>query len=157
MAETSRGVIGKISGSEQQMLKDMERFGKMADAVRQGKHAEAMGHYAAMSPGFQSQKPVLMVRLQAAMNLEEARYVEAIDELAKLYPDDPCLDLIRIDSLFLKKQYKEAREAVDRLDRALGGDPHLETLRASLHLEAKEFAQARQAIQRAIEKTPNNE
>lgn len=70
--------------------------------------------------------------VQAASNLSEKEYKDAIAEYQRLFPDDPSVDLVSIDGLFLSEKYEEALAAIDRLDKSVGGDEFLNQIRSGI-------------------------
>jgi lipopolysaccharide biosynthesis regulator YciM len=74
--------------------------------------------------------------------------------MRKALPNDPCLDVICLDSLFLRKQYAETIAAADRLDKMVDGDPYLHVLRGGVHFAQKQHEKARECVQKAIDAEP---
>ncbi|MEJ7639603.1 MAG: hypothetical protein WKF75_16915, partial [Singulisphaera sp.] len=99
-------------------------------------------------------KNLLLLRLQAAPNLGDEEYTAVIEDFRKYHPDDPCLDILSIDTSILKKDYAKALASIDRLDKAVGGDPYLDSLRANVYLDGQKPDAARQAARRALEREP---
>jgi tetratricopeptide (TPR) repeat protein len=94
------------------------------------------------------------MKLQAEMNGDEKAYLATIEEIEKLFPNDPALDLISIDGLYLRKNFAELDKVVDGLDRRLGGDAYLDLLRGGFWLEAEDLDRASKHYRRAIERDP---
>lgn len=150
-----KGLFGKLDPQE---LDSMKTIRSMAKAIRARNYKSAIAAYRTLPRTFQERKPVLILYIQATMNLEtdgDAEYLAALEVFRKLYPRDAALDFISIDYFFLKKRYDEACRAMDRINKAVGGDPYLDVLRGSALLEAGRFKEARQAIEKAIKDEPN--
>lgn len=100
-------------------------------------------------------KTVMMFDVAAAgaMN-DDAEYLKSIDAFSAQYPDDPALDLVRIDQAFLRKDYKQVLAWVDSLDKRIGGDPYLDVQRASAYLEIKDHEKALTYAKRGTERVP---
>lgn len=101
-------------------------------------------------------KTVMMFDVAAAAaSNDDAEYLKAIDAFSGQYPDDPALDLVRVDQAFLRKDYKQVLAHLDSLDKRIGGDPFLDVQRASAYLEIgdadKAVAAAKRATERAAE------
>ncbi|MBL4635421.1 MAG: hypothetical protein JKY56_16290 [Kofleriaceae bacterium] len=80
-------------------------------------------------------KIVQIAIVQAASNLDEKIYTDSIANYQRLFPNDPSVDLVSIDGLFLNKKYDQAIAAIDRLEKGVGGDPYLNQMRAGILIE----------------------
>jgi len=149
-AQQNAGFLEKLTGSDQKIVNSYVKLGEMAQATRSGQFAPALEIYRTLAPEVQKEKSVLLVRLQAAQNLGDAEYTQAMEQFRQAHPDDTCIDILSIDYYFIKKRYAEAMACIDRVDRALGGDPYLETMRAGVFLEQNDPAAARASLHRAM-------
>jgi hypothetical protein len=154
-SQTNKGLFAKLVGREQDLVKHLPTWTKMGEESRAGNHQEVMRLFNTLPPSLQKEKPIQITRILSAAALGDELHQQALDDYEKHFPNDPSLDLIRIDSLILKKKYAEALAAVDRLDKAVGGDPYLDTLRANIHLESGKPEQARQPADRAVKSLPD--
>jgi len=87
--------------------------------------------------------------------MNDREYLAAIERIRKLYPNDPCADLVSIDGFVLLKQYDKVIQGIDRLDKSIGGDPYLHSLRAGTYLAAGYPEKAVVAARAAIEGEPD--
>lgn len=87
----------------------------------------------------------------------DPEYLAAIDAYAKAFPNDPSLDLVILDGLFLRKAYDEALAVLARIDKRVGGDPYLDAMRAGIHGEAGQRGEALAAAKRATAREPTLE
>lgn len=112
------------------------------------------------------QLPAAVRKTKAAMLLEVGltsedvdapEYLAAIEAYGKAFPNDPSLDLVMLDSMFLRKQFDEALVVIDRLDERVGGDAYLDAMRAGIYGEAGKREEAVAAAKRATEREPTLE
>jgi tetratricopeptide (TPR) repeat protein len=148
-AEASKSAIARLTQSESDFIKHVKDFQEITSNVRGGRPQQALDIYARLPDSLKKDKNLLMLRVAAASAVDEQQYDEAMNALRTLYPDDPCVDLIGLDSHFIHKKYAAARKAIDRLDKSLGGDPYLDVLRASVYLAEKHYQEARECAVRA--------
>ncbi len=135
----------------QQELKKYDIYSfLMAGAYQEGRFEDCIAMYGKMRPSLQKEKSLLLQRLLAARNVGEQAEAAAIEAFRAVYPDEVCVDLIALDSLFRRKAYREAREAIDRIDKAVGGDPYLHVLRANTYLMEDKFEDADNEAKAAI-------
>lgn len=154
IADRSRTILDRLVTGEQDFVRDFPKIGQASQLVSQGRSAEALAIYRTLRPGTLKNKAVLLGRLRAAQEADEKDYMAVMDELQKLFPNDPCLDLIAIDSFLLHKSFAGALGAIDRLDRAVGGDPYLDVMRASVHELQGDPRAAFESARRAVEREP---
>lgn len=154
-AHESRGIVAKLTGQEQEFVKHLPQLMAMSDHLKEGRFREVLDTYRQLPHGLKIDKNFLLVRFQAAPNLGDEEYTAVIEDFRKYHPDDPCLDILSIDTSILKKDYAKALASIDRLDKAVGGDPYLDTRRADVYLEDQKPDAAKQAARRAIEREPN--
>lgn len=154
IAERSRTILDRLVTGEQDLVQDLPRVSQAGQLIGQGKAAEALAIFKSLRPGTMKHKAVLLGRLRAAQEVDEKDYLAVMDELQKLFPNDPCLDLVAIDARLLRKDYAGALEAIDRLDRSVGNDPYLDVIRAGVHELQGDLKGALECARRAAEREP---
>jgi hypothetical protein len=105
-----------------------------AALVNARKDREALAAFDALPAEVRADKTLLLTRLQVAHRLGpegEPTLREAVQDLRRAFPDDPCGDMVQIEGARWG-QVAEALAAVDRLERRVGGDPHLENVRGQI-------------------------
>jgi tetratricopeptide (TPR) repeat protein len=154
-AHSSRGLLERLTGSEQEFFKHYAQLEQMARSIKGGQYREALTIYQNLPAELKKDKNALILRFQAAQQAEDDReYSQSIEDFRKEHPDDACIDILSIDYHLLKKQYPQALACIDRLDRAVGGDPYLQTFRAGIHIEQDDLEVARKDLQNAIDEEP---
>ena len=91
-----------------------------------------------------------MIRLAAAMEVDDDEYLIAISDLRKAYPNDLASALHSIDFYFLKNEFGKMRESIDRVIDKLGPDSHLYGLKAVGFSSDKKMIDALECLQLAI-------
>ncbi|MGP0065952.1 MAG: tetratricopeptide repeat protein [Isosphaeraceae bacterium] len=150
----SQSFLEKLVTGEKALVKDFPEWTRAATLSQQGKAAEALAIIKKLSPETQKQKMVLLARLQAAQKAGDAEYMAVLEDFRKYYPNDPCLDLISIDSYIMKQSFDGALKAVDRLDKSLGGDPYLNVTRAGISEADGKLEAAKKYSRQAIDEEP---
>jgi tetratricopeptide (TPR) repeat protein len=141
-----------ILKKENEFIRNIAKVKAATEQAQSGAYAEALKTIAALPAGMQTEKSVLVLRLQSASQVGEKECAAALADFRKAFPDDPALDFLSIDALLVVKRYEEARKAIDNLDKRLGGDPYLEVLRANSYIEEGKLDLAKARAAAAIEK-----
>jgi len=154
-SELDRGLFEKLTGKRQLLMKHMEEVSRMVTAERQGNSAEALRIYATLPAGLQSDKNVLLMRFRAASNLnQDGPYMEAMADVRKHLPNDPCASFLSIDYHLLRGEFDEAMAGIEQVDASVGGDAYLHVLRATLHGEQDDLDGMRAAGLAAVKGEP---
>jgi hypothetical protein len=154
-AQQNRGLFSRLVGADQDYANSLPKLKEMGDLTRAGKNREALDVYDKLPAAVQKDKTFLLLRLQAAQQVDERTYSAAIERLRELYPKDPCVDILSIDGFALLKQYDKSIAAIDHLDKSLGGDPYLNILRAGVFLTANQPEKARDAAAAGVKGSPD--
>lgn len=147
-------VKGGVKGAEKEFLDNASAIPTMAAMLKEQKFQQVMDMYRKLPTSVQKDKLFMLLRLQAAMQLDEKEYARAIADYESLFPTDPALNLISLDGLLLKKKYDACIQMIDRLDRGVGGDPYLKILRAGVYFESNRQEQAAELVRKAFEEEP---
>ena len=152
MLASEPGILGKLTGKENDFVKNQSRINVMTKLRKEGKAAEALKLYATLPLEARNDKIALIVRYQAAMEVAPEELTKVLDDFEKAHPGDACLPAISIRVHAEGKRYDKALAAVDAVDQSLGGDPFLDVQRADIHLQAKAFDKAKALATKAIER-----
>jgi hypothetical protein len=145
------GMLGKLTGRQNEYAKVLQQMKSMTDLMRQGKHAEALKVHEGISAEGKKDKMVLLGRYQAAQEAAPETLPKIIEDFEKAFPGDACLPAVSIDAHLVAKRYDRALAAIDLVDQSVGGDPYLHVLRAGIHVETAAFDKARAAAAKAVE------
>jgi len=154
VASLNRSFVDKLLTTEKDYVRDVPKLAEIPALIAQDKNREALAQIKSLRPDTQKDKSVLLLRLRAAQNSDEKEYAAVLEDFQRLYPADPCLDLLLLDHYSMKKEFAKALEGVDRLDKAVGGDPYLNMIRAGLSEADGNLAAAEKFAERAIKEEP---
>jgi tetratricopeptide (TPR) repeat protein len=152
-AEAGHDLMDKLMGKEQEFLKNVPKLQAMQRLTQERKPAEVVKTFRELPPSLRQDKLFLLLRLNAASNLDEAEYQKAIEDFEKAFPNDPSIALISIDGHMMRKDYDNVLKCIDRLDSRVK-DPYLHYLRGSVMLDKGDGKEARRFFQAAIDAEP---
>lgn len=148
-AMSEQGLGGSLTASSQ--------LQKSRELQKAGKFAEALAALDALPKQVHDSRMVQMARLRVADQLSADAYKQALDELAKLFPNDPSVALVDVDGSFLRHDYTAALADIDTIDASTGGDPFQDAIRAEVLLKRDapgDVDKAAEAAERAIKTEP---
>lgn len=118
----------------------------------------ALAELAALPKSVQESKPLQILRIQAASSQDDTTYEAAVSDYERLFPGDPGLHLVSINSYVLRKSYQAALQTIDELDAHLEGDPQLDGMRVSILLEeGKDLTRATALAEKLVQASPESE
>ena len=133
-------------------LSTLTELGKVT-VLRDG--AKWLRIYKTLPAELQRDRNLAMVRTQMAVaSKDDAEYLEALEFLKKVMPDDPAADLISIDSLVLREKFADAQAALLRLNKAVGPDGELLGLAAGMAHKAGDKQKAYSLVDDAMRAEP---
>lgn len=154
-AESQKGLLDKLTQSENVLVANMPKISQGTQLLRQGKFAEATSLYNSLPQQVQNERFVLLLRLQATQQSNEDEYLKVITAWEKNYPDDAALNLISIDGDIMRKNYPKAIEHVDALAQTLGGDHYLTFLKGNIQMLAGDYDAARRSARAVLAAEPS--
>lgn len=143
------GMLGKLTGKENEYVKALTKINEMTTLKQEGKSAEALRVFAALPPEVQKDKMALLLRYQAAAEAAPSELPKILADFEKAHPGDACLPAISIGAHLEAGRLDKALAALDAVDASVGGDAYLDVQRASVHLRAKAFDKAKVSALRA--------
>lgn len=143
------------STNDSSYVTHLDHIKAMGKHRREGRYNEVLRLYKELPEDLRQDKPMLMLRHQAAMSLGDDELREAVEDFRRFLPDDPCVMFLSIDYFMLNMQYKRALEAIDHLDASVGGDPYLDAIRADVAHKQGETAKAYQLAEAVIHELPD--
>ena len=152
VAEMDQGLLARLKGADRDYLDNAKKISEFAGLVQTKKVKEAVALYQTLPASVRTMKPMMVMYVQAVQGLgDDQRYLAALTEYEKAFPDDPSRDLHSIDAHLLRKDYAATVKAVERID-ARVDDPYLETLKGNVWTMAGDLAAAKKAFRRGIER-----
>lgn len=128
-------------GQADEYVKQLEDVFAMQRLASGGSHKDAIEVWEKLPAAIRNEKAIMLDRLQYAQKVGGRAWDDAVADYQKRFPDDPVLELVRINALSSQRKYTEALDAVDRLDKTIG-DPYLDLLRAQFHFSLQDFPNA---------------
>ena len=126
---SSSGKSGVFGEHAVGVFLDAERMTALNKATAEGRWADAMAAYDALSPRLQNERAMMTLRFTIATKLGEPELSEAVAALRASTTNPRCAGLLAVDPLFTAGQYAEVLQSIDIVDTAVGGDPLLDVLR----------------------------
>lgn len=158
LAQQNASIVDRLAAKDRASLSNMEQIQQLTQAVRSGQPEQALHIYRNLPPSLQSEKTILIVRIEAATQLADAKEVkDAVEAMQSHHPGDACLDLMAIDYYIQDEKYDQALESVNRLNAAVGGDPVLTVMQGNIALLQRDFVQANELAESAINADPELE
>lgn len=154
-AESSKSIFAKLTQSENDFVENLNKIQQMALLLRQGQYAGVDQIYRSLPESLQQDKSILLIQLQAAVRMGDKQYAQAIETFKRFHPKDPCIDMLSIDSFFMKQQFAEAFQCIARLEDSVGGDPYLNVMRANAKIQQQENNEAKAYAELALKEEPD--
>lgn len=158
VAQANRGIVDRLFGKEEALVKHIGDLERMVTANREGKAAEALKIYDALPEEVKREKIFQTMRFAASQNVgDDAKYLEAIQDFARRFPGDPACDFLLIDGHLLTNppEPEKSLECIDRLEKALDGDAYLTVLRGNILMTMNRTDDALAAYRAAIDAEPD--
>jgi hypothetical protein len=95
--QASPTLLDRLTGSDKQYAANLAKMSQFSQEYRAGKCREALAMYRTMPKEMQENKSVMLLRFAAAHKLKgqaPQEYDGAIADFQRLFPGDPCLDLL---------------------------------------------------------------
>jgi tetratricopeptide (TPR) repeat protein len=149
-------LVAAGNGKADEYVQQLDDVGTMQRVAASGNYKMALDLWAKLPQAMRYEKAILLDRLQYAQNVGGTIYDQAFADHEKHFPNDPVLDLVRVNTFASRKRYEEALAAVDRLDQSLN-DPYLNLLRGQFFFAKKDFPAARQSFEKLLKWDPKFE
>jgi tetratricopeptide (TPR) repeat protein len=152
-ANENRGLLDRLAGREQLLVKHLGEVTRMITLTQQGDHAAALAIYDALPAEVSEQQFVLMIAVRAAQqSMNFPKYQQILETFRRAHPDNPGMNLVAIDYFALRGEHDKSLAAIDRLPAAIIDDAYVDVMRAGAFFAAKQFDEARKAADKAISK-----
>ena len=135
VAEANLGLVDRLFGKEEVFIKHIDDLNRMIAARREGRAKEILTIYGGLPEELKNEKVFQILRYTAAQEFgDQAKYLEAIQDFARRFPDDPVRDFLMIDGYILMDPPEPAKslECIDRLEKTLDGDAYIKVMRGSV-------------------------
>lgn len=147
LAAEDPSIVGKLTGSEAQILENRDVLRAINGLTSQEKFAEAFAKFEELSPELLRDRAVLMTRLVVSQALGDAEQEQVVEELAKAAPGQPCSDFPLFALRKKQGRHDDVIQIVDRLQKVIE-DPYLDLLKVDALLATGKTDAAREAVVR---------
>jgi hypothetical protein len=155
LAVTSQpGFLDRLVGWESDFAKNINNIQQMQKLAQTGQAAEALKVFAALPASLRKHKNFLILRLMCAQRAGEVEYATALADIEKAFPNDPGLDLLRLDGCFMSRQYDEGLKALDRLEKSIGEDSYIHFQRGAFCVAKEDLPKAKEWYRKAVAAEP---
>ena len=149
--------LQKLGGKQLEYSKGQEKFQELAKAQQAKDYKTVLKRYESLPASLKEEKFIQMVRLNAAMQVDDDEYVLAVEEFKKAHPNNLASELHSIDFYFLKKDFASMRKSIDSIIAKVGPDSHLYGLKAVGYSSEEKYKEAANTLLLAIKTEPNRE
>lgn len=157
LQQRNGGVLSRLRGTDKQYAVNVELIQSMIQAVHDKRYADVQRTYRQLPKELQEDKVVLVAYAQGSAGVNDQDHEAAVETLRRLYPNDPCVDLMSVDYHLIRREYKLCLDDMNRLSLAIGGDPYLECLKVVALINLGELRAAAKCAEEAIEMEPDLE
>jgi tetratricopeptide (TPR) repeat protein len=131
----------------------IKKLGELKDLTTSGQSDQALEIYNSFPDNWKHSKSVQLYHVMICARIGGESYTQAIDEYSSIFPDDPSLDLVTLDGLFLKGDYKGTLKAVNNLDKHVK-DPLLDLHRGNIYSRMDSTQKALDCLKRLVDQLP---
>lgn len=155
LVDAEKGTLEKLLTGESDYMANLPKIQQFTQNVLAGNAVAAMQIYRQLPKSLQEDKAMMMLRLRATMrDVNGKEYNDTMLDFKRLYPGDPCLNLVLLDYYFNQKQYDKVRECLISIETRVGKDPYLDVLRSSSYNMEGNFDEALKLAELAIAAEP---
>ncbi len=111
-------------------------------------YAKAGEYYDRFPPRLKNQKLFQLMHIRICQGMGNEPYVSALNEYNALFPNDPDMYLMMIDTCVLQKDYQKALQVVNKLDSSIDKDPFLDYYRGMMYNLMTNTTQSKTCLER---------
>ncbi len=149
-----RGVIARLFG---RMQVDADALATMREIGERTRAADPAAVYTLLErlpAAFRATADWAALRVNAASQLDEARYRDSLEHVARHHGEDARFTFMLVDHHVYRKDYPRALAAVARMERQVAADGLTRYLACGIELEAEHPEPARSACSEGIRREP---
>ncbi len=143
-----------VSAADTKAFKRITEIRKLMNA---GDYTGAQAEMNKIPVHFKSMKPVKLIEIMVAAQVDDSAYTKALADYKNLYPNEPNIHLLEIDGYYMQGKYEKCIEAVDQLDRAINKDPLLDFQRSLIYKTMGKTDSQKECLLRLIKNMPEFE
>lgn len=132
------------------------RLGMIAAYVKKGNYSDAMAMFKKLDKKLKNTKTAQIIYLQILSSTNEnKKYLKAMEEYKKNYPNDPSLPLMLVDYHILRNEYDKALDNLNKLDATIDKDPFLDYIRGNIYSAMNDNTSAMVCFERLYNYMPD--
>jgi hypothetical protein len=135
LSELISGVTDAVTKSHGDALDIVKQMQDARSLQQNGKFTEALAKLDELPQDVRNSRGVAIMRVNVANEISHEAYGHALDDVARLFPNDPTIAMLQVDGATLRGDYTAALANIDIVDRAVGGDPFQNAVRAEILLK----------------------
>lgn len=136
-------------------LEKVEKVHTIKTLITQKNYEKAEQYYDQLPASLKKGKTFQLMHITICVNLDNEKYMQALNEYRSLFPNDPNMYLMMVDAYTLQKNYPMALESVNKLDSMIDKDPYQDYQRGLLCLLMKDTARALEYLERLHKNMPD--
>jgi tetratricopeptide (TPR) repeat protein len=143
----NRNLVGRLSGQQKAAEAAFDTTISLLTSIKNGQYQEAVRLYEQLPEASPANKSVMLGMITAQSQLDEAKYLAAIDRYREAFPNDPSLGLVLLDAALLRQDWDLLELSRQKLNAWTGGDPYVDLLIGTI------FSQDPARVQQALDMT----
>ena len=120
----------RLSGEARQETRWLIEMNSMSEAFRERDHARTCEEYDRLAPEVQARRHPAFMNVTASAQVDEGRYLEALNRYRELFPGDPAIEFLSLDAAILTEDVEALARCGDGISRWTGGDPWIDSFLA---------------------------
>lgn len=153
MSKTVANIMDNLLNSKTSTIKNLK---EVKLRMNYGDYDRALTTFKKLDKNIKSTKAAQIIYLQILMSLDDdKKYVNALAQYQKDFPNDPSLHLIMIDYYFLKEEYKQTLIEINNLDTLINSDPFLDYYRSLIYNAMNDTTQAIKHLEQLYKNMPD--
>lgn len=146
-AMQNRNLVGRLTGQQKAAAAAFDTTIALLTSIKSGQYQEAIRLYDQLPEASRANKSVMLGMITAQSQLDEAKYLAAIDRYREAFPNDPSLGLVLLDAALLRQDWDLLELSRQKLNAWTGGDPYVDLLIGTI------YSQEPNKVQQALDLT----
>ncbi len=128
----------------------------MKQKIEEKDFAGALQVYNSFPALTRKSKALMLYKLNITSNMDMSLYQQTVSEYKKLFPNDPSLSMLSLNTYFAQGDYASTLQYLNKLDTIVGGDSYLNLFRSTLYYMMGEKDKAMGLIDAYIKAKPKD-
>lgn len=154
IVDKKKSLLENLTTSESVLVKNFPVIQRVLRLKRQGQQGEALALIQQLPAEVRDEKFILLLQMHLAQVVGDKEHLKALEAIARVFPNDPTMDIILVDADIMKGDYDAALRRITSFEKEIGNDTHLHFLRANVHLMKEDWAAAKRSARAALADEP---